>query len=125
MITLTLTSQPIAFVLRSALEAKESPPPRRARIVIAKRDALSGQTIYDACLHEFPQAEIVLCRDGVGVLRALHRENADLVVMGLTFPDTDGLDLLTEIDQQKLARQILIVSGRRDEHSLMAFRSAR
>lgn len=38
------------------------------------------------------------------------------VITGMTFPDVDGIDFVRIAFDQKLARRILVVSGRQDEH---------
>lgn len=122
MITLHLSSSPTGIVIRSA--SGLTPPIRATRIAVAKRDALSAQMLYDTCVREFAGAEVVLCRHGEALLRELHAEPVDLVVSGLTFADMDGIDLLEVLNERPRGTNVLIVSSRRDERSLLAFRSA-
>lgn len=95
------------------------------RVVIAKWDALYAEALRSACGQAFPEATVeVSCRGG-DTLRTLRAQPADIAVLGLTFADMDGVDVLEAITRERLATRTLLVSGRKDEHSLHALRTAR
>ena len=95
------------------------------RVVIAKWDALYAEAMRSACAQVFPDVSAQVCRRGSDTLTTLRERPADLAVLGLTFVDMDGVDLLDRIAAEQLARRVLVVSGRKDEHSLHALRTAR
>jgi DNA-binding NarL/FixJ family response regulator len=94
------------------------------RVVIGKWDALYAEALRMACAQAFPTAAIEVCRRGAEVLAALRARPADFALLGLTFVDVDGVDVLHAIRAEALARRVLVVSGRKDEHSLQALRAA-
>lgn len=101
------------------------PLTRISRIVIAKWDALYAEALRAACARAFADTPIDLCRRGAETLSALRAQPADFVLLGLTFDDIDGVDVLQALSRERLARRVMIVSGRKDEHSLQALRTAR
>jgi DNA-binding NarL/FixJ family response regulator len=96
-----------------------------SRIVIAKWDGLYAEALRSACARAFPGAMIVICRRGEEALDVLRAAPAALVLTGLTFVDIDGVDVLDQIARERLAMRVLVVSGRRDEHSMHTLRTAR
>jgi len=95
------------------------------RIVVAKWDALYAEALRSACAQALPDAAVEVCRRGDDTLTALRARPADLALLGLTFADMDGVDVLDAIARERLATRTLLVSGRKDEHSLHALRTAR
>jgi DNA-binding NarL/FixJ family response regulator len=95
------------------------------RIVIAKWDALYAEAMRLACAQVFAGTPVEICRRGADALASLRSEPADLALLGLTFVDMDGLDLLERIAAERLARRVMVISGRKDAHSLQALRTAR
>lgn len=96
-----------------------------SRIVIAKWDGLYAQGLRVACAQAFDGTPVEICRTGEAALQSLRAQPAALVLMGLTFTDLDGLDVLGTLAREKLATRVLLVSSRKDEHSLQALRTAR
>lgn len=95
------------------------------RMVIAKWDALYAEALRSACVQAFPETVAEVSRRGDETLKALRAQPADIAVLGLTFADMDGVDVLEAITRERLATRTLLVSGRKDEHSLHALRTAR
>ena len=95
-----------------------------ARVVIGKWDALYADALRMACSRAFPAVEIHVARRGEDLLHELRARRADFVLLGLTFVDLDGVDVLHAIAKEQLARRVLIVSGRKDEHSFQTLRHA-
>jgi two-component system NarL family response regulator len=96
-----------------------------SRIVVAKWDGLYAEALRSACARAFPGAAVTICRRGDETLQALRAAPADLVLTGLTFVDMDGVDVLERIARERLAVRVLVVSSRRDEHSMQTLRAAR
>ena len=95
------------------------------RIVVAKWDALYAEALRSACGQAFPGAVVEVTRRGEDTLTTLRARPADIALLGLTFADMDGVDLLEAVTRERLATRTLLVSGRKDEHSLHALRTAR
>lgn len=94
------------------------------RVVIGKWDALYADALRTACERAFPGVATEVCRRGAEVLETLRARPAGIAVIGLTFVDVDGLDVLRTLGRERLARRVVVVSGRKDEHSLQSLRSA-
>ena len=99
-------------------------PPAPLRIVVVKWDMLNGDILHGLASRTFPGADVTLCRSGADALDCLRRRPAMLGLFGLTLPDIDGLDLLELVADEQLVQRRLIVTGRRDERSRRALRTA-
>jgi DNA-binding NarL/FixJ family response regulator len=95
------------------------------RVVVAKWDSVYADALRNACVRAFPDTPVEVCRRGEDALRALRENPADLALLGLTFVDLDGVDVLQAIARERLATRVMVVSGRKDEHSLQALRAVR
>jgi DNA-binding NarL/FixJ family response regulator len=119
---------PLVYVQNETLVALVGEPLALSdvsRLVIAKWDGLYAEALRTACVVAFEGTPVEVCRTGDALLKSLRTRPADVVMMGLTFPDRDGVDVLETIARERLATRVLLVSGRRDEHSLQALRTAR
>ena len=96
-----------------------------SRIVVAKWDGLYADALRNACVRAFPGTPVHVCRRGEETLAALREQPADLALLGLTFVDLDGVDVLQAIVRERLALRVIVVSGRKDEHTLRALQAAR
>ncbi|MFI5356187.1 MAG: LuxR C-terminal-related transcriptional regulator [Opitutales bacterium] len=99
--------------------------PRQQRVVIAKHDRMFAEALGDICLQVFPQASVQILGTGGEVLASLQAQPADVLLIGLRFPDMDGIELLQRICQLRLATHILVVSGILDEPLLPILHTAR
>jgi two-component system, NarL family, nitrate/nitrite response regulator NarL len=96
------------------------------QIVIAQWGRTYAEALKGVCTQAFPKKEIVLCcTTGEAVLDTLRQRPTDVLLLALTFPDMDGLDLLRYIAQEKLATRVLVASHQSQEHSLQALRQSR
>lgn len=95
------------------------------RVVVATPLKLYGETLAMICQRVFADVEVTLHGRGFDALKGLRKRPADLLVMGLTFPDVDGLDLLDPIAHERLAARVLVDSPRSDQYTLLALRTAR
>jgi DNA-binding NarL/FixJ family response regulator len=94
-------------------------------LAIIKWDRLAAAGIRDHAAVAYPRARFSLSHTGADALAALRHEAPDLALVGLTLPDMDGLDLLADLVHEKLARRVLVISGRRDERTLQVLRQVR
>lgn len=95
------------------------------RIVIGQWGRTYAEALQAVCLQAFPKANAVPFCSGREILASLRAEPADLLLLALNYPDSDGIDLLQCVATEKLARRVLVVTHRREEHSLLALRDAR
>ncbi len=54
-------------------------------------------------------------KDGKSALEAIHRKSADVMVLDLGLPDTDGLDIIRELRESGENLPIIVLSGRESE----------
>ena len=101
------------------------PPARARRVLVAKSNRTFAETLSGVCQEVFPDAEVKICVGGGETLALLKYWPVDFLVLGLSFPDADGLELLQLVRVNKLATHILVVSGRLDEPRLPALHTAR
>lgn len=95
------------------------------RIVIAEQNRTYAESLSRACSDIIPHSQLeVHCLAGK-LLEDLHEHPADIVLLGLIFEDMDAVEILRQINQQGLARHTMIISGRWEEHILLALRKAR
>jgi len=96
-----------------------------ASILIAERNRIHAEALLLACRECYTAAEIQICSRGAEALAALRQRPADLLVMGLSFADMDGVDLLARVNEARLAAHTLITSSQWEEHILLSLRTAR
>jgi DNA-binding NarL/FixJ family response regulator len=105
--------------------AEPLPLDRVERVLIGKWDALYAEALRRAVDTAFPGVPVAICRRGDEVLAELQRQRVDLALLGLTFADRDGVDVVQAVAGARLATRLMIVSGRKDEVSLHALRQTR
>ncbi len=98
---------------------------RVERVVIGKWDSLYADALRRAAESAFPGVPALVCRGGDEVLAALRERRADVALLGLTFSDRDGVEVVQAVAAARLATRLMIVSGRKDELSLHALRQTR
>lgn len=100
-------------------------PTQVATILIAEQNRIHAEALSLVCTQCFPGAGVQIHRRAADVLAALRRERADILVMGLSFEDMDGVELLARVNQGRLAAHTLIISSQWEEHILLSLRTAR
>ena len=105
--------------------AEPLPLGRVERVVIGKWDSLYADALRRAAESAFPGVPALVCRGGDEVLAALRERRADVALLGLTFSDRDGVEVVQAVAAARLATRLMIVSGRKDELSLHALRQTR
>lgn len=67
-----------------------------------------------------PDLEVVArCRDGAEVLRVVHEERPDLLLLDVKMPGTDGLGVLRAIREEKLAVRVVLLTAALDDEQLV------
>ena len=94
-------------------------------ILVVKWDALYGRLLGDAVQGVFPSARIAVERSAAAGRRRVAAETYELVILGLSFTDEDGLTWLQELAARACAKSILTVTLRRDAQVLAFLRRTR
>lgn len=96
------------------------------QIVIAQWGRTYAEALQAVCARAFPTVEIILVSTtGTAVLETLRQKPTDVLLLALTFPDMDGLDLLRYIAEEKLSTRVLVASHHGQEHSIQSLRQSR
>ncbi len=95
------------------------------RVVVVKRSRLALEQIVRAVEAAELVAQVVCCQTAQSALDALHTEQAQLGIFGLTFPDLDGLDLIRRALAERIVFRVLVVSSRQDERVRQLMRPGR
>ena len=72
----------------------------------------------------YPGSVVTVFHCGLDAVHHLRRQPATVGLVGLTLSDMDGLDVITIAVQERLIARLLVVSGRRDEHTRRFLRCA-
>lgn len=78
--------------------------------------------IRHSCEKACPRSRVVTCHLAKDALETCRDSTVALAVLGLGLPDVDGWDLINTIIEERLARRILVVSGRRDHRTRQLLR---
>lgn len=123
--TLQLSPNPRILVKNDLHDSSPASAPPLLRLIVAKQDRTYAEALSWICSQVFPGAEVQTFGQGGEVLAALQAQPADFLLLGLTFRDMDGMDLLLQISQHRLARHLLVVAEIRDELLIPALQTAR
>lgn len=94
-------------------------------ILIVKWDALYGRMLAEAVRLVFPLAQVAVERTAAEARRRVAAGLHELVVLGASFRDDDGLPLLQELAAEARVRALLVVTLRRDAQLLTFLRRTR
>ncbi len=100
-------------------------PANVTTILIVEQNRIHAEALSLVCGECFPRAGVQMHRRATDALAALRRQRADILVMGLSFEDMDGVELLARVNQGRLAAHTLIISSQWEEHILLSLRTAR
>jgi len=111
----------------SDLTAEAALPPLKesAKILIAKSDHIYAEALSAICRKVFPHAQITIHTTGSEALADLQANAYDYGILGLRFPDFDGVELVMETSQNRLVKNLLIVAERHDMTILPSLRTSR
>ncbi|HEX4134534.1 MAG TPA: response regulator transcription factor [Bryobacteraceae bacterium] len=86
-----------------------------ACILIVDDHPLIRQGLAGVLMEEFPQGQVVEASDAPEAMRAVGSQTLDLVLLDLTLPGRNGLDLLKEIKALRPRLPVLILSMHSEE----------
>ncbi|MCF7688029.1 MAG: response regulator transcription factor [Cephaloticoccus sp.] len=94
------------------------------RFLITKQDRINAEAIQWICTQVFPAGDMKICTSGMDAGALLQREPFDFILLGLNFPDIDGLKLVQQVCKLRLNSRLIVVAERRDEPLLSGLHSA-
>ncbi|MGI4791537.1 MAG: PAS domain S-box protein [Janthinobacterium lividum] len=111
------------------LTEKELAVPNRLRILIVDDDALDRNALRraltrDALKFDTIAADLVEVETLAGAREALSREEFSCIFLDYMLPDGSGLELLIEVRDQNVHVPIIVLTGQRDEETMMALMNA-
>ena len=93
--------------------------------MIAKQDRTYAEALGLIAQEVLPEATISIHVNGQEALAALHDATWDYLLLGLNFRDLDGMDLLLQVSEERLARRVLIMADMQDELVIPSLQTAR
>lgn len=94
--------------------------PKARRLAIVDDDPAIGQYVRDVA--EPLGYAVDVFTEGEGFKAAVGRDDPDLIILDLTMPGTDGIELMRHLSKIQTKAQILIMSGFDSNIREMAFR---
>lgn len=94
-------------------------------VLIVKWDALYGRLLAEAVRLVFPLAQVVVERTTAEARRRVAAGLHEMVILGASFADDDGLPLVQELAADTRVRALLVVTLRRDAQVLALLRRTR
>lgn len=103
--------------------------PDRLRILVVDDDPLDREALQralkrDALKYDTIAADLVEAPDLASARAALSREQFSCIFLDYLLPDGSGLELLTEIRDQDLHTPVIVLTGQRDEQTMLALMQA-
>lgn len=92
-------------------------------VTVAQPDRTYAEILGWICTQLFPTATVRVFERGEEVAAALRNEPSDLVLLGLSFADLDGVELILQINQERLARDVIVVTDTRSRLLMATLRS--
>ena len=89
----------------------------KPQMVVIEQNRFCAAAVRYYAAAAFPAAEISVYHDSAEALCRLRLNAAHLGLIGLNFPDGDGLDLIAGIVRERLLDRVLVVSERSDERA--------
>lgn len=108
-----------------AAEAALPPLKESVKILIAKSDRIYAESLEAICRKVFQDAQVTLKITGVEALAALQSGEYDYGIIGLRFPELDGVDLLMEVSQKRLVKNLIVIATKQDRPILPSLRTSR
>lgn len=94
---------------------KKSPPPRALRVFVIDDHATTRLGIRQILSEEFHLAAFGEAADAASAMRGLEQGTWDLLILDITLPDRDGLQVLREVKARWLGLPVLIFSVHPEE----------
>jgi DNA-binding NarL/FixJ family response regulator len=95
------------------------------RIIIIKSDYIYVECLCLICRKVFLNAQIKIHTTAGDALECLNSDAYDYCIMGLRFHDWDGVNLLQEISQKRLAKNLIVVAEEQDKPILPSLHTTR
>ncbi|MGH7995565.1 MAG: response regulator [Opitutaceae bacterium] len=93
------------------------------KVVIVEDHAMIGGLLAELCRRDFRFDVTATAGLGAEGLAAVRRCRPDLVLLDVSLPDLDGLDIAETIRRELPATRILVLSSMRDARTLMRLRA--
>lgn len=93
------------------------------RVVVLQRNRIYGETLAEVVRRVVPGALTTMHQYAVEALATMQSHRADIAVLGMQALDWDGLDYLPLIIDGGLATKVMVITARRDEHTLARLKS--
>lgn len=114
-----------ALSMPSFIATPRRPVTSATIVVIAEPNRIYAESLSRICTEIFHTAHPMICQRADEALAIMRRQPTDLLLQGLMFDDMNGVDLLQKVSTERLARHILVISERWNQHMFVALRSAR
>ena len=85
--------------------------PDRRHILFVDDDAASRRIVERVLRAGVPDVRLTCVSDGVKALEALERERVDLLITDLSMPEMDGIELLRQVSNRRIAIPVIVVTG--------------
>ena len=89
------------------------------RIVIADDHPLILDALNNLFRFEKDFQVVAECRDGVDTMEAVRKYQPDILVLDIRMPGKDGLQVLWEINAEKLATRVVLLTAEMDEDQVV------
>jgi len=96
-----------------------------ASVVVAKSERTYAESFGSICSRVYPEAEIEYHNLGSGLVASLQGRRINFLLIGLSFPDTDGVDLIKEICKHRLAEHIVVIAEKQYRPLLASLHTSR
>ena len=103
--------------------------PDRLRILVVDDDPLDREALRralqrDALKYDTIAADLMEAEDLASAREALRREEFSCIFLDYLLPDGSGLELLTEIRDRDMNTPVIVLTGQRDEQTMLALMQA-
>lgn len=85
------------------------------KILIVDDHAIVRKGLIQILLEEFPQSEITEISNGTEAMSAVHKQIWDLILMDISMPGRNGIEVLKQIRSEKIKAPVLILSMHSEE----------
>ncbi len=98
---------------------------REMSVAVVKWDRLAAAAIVTDVTVALERSVVTVYNRAVAALDAMRKVPVDLAIVGLNFPDLDGIDLIAQLVATAPVRSILVVTRRTDEWARNQLRYSR
>lgn len=80
------------------------------KFLIADDHAIVRKGLVQLINEEFPSAEIIEVSDSIQVLETIRKDNFDLIMLDISMPGKNGIEILKQIKAEKIKSPVLMLS---------------